>query len=296
MTEPTNPLFEDEKEFLERKKLEYERALRGDVTHLKDQSVVIGKVALAGAGVAGGIWLLSKAFGGKKKRKRRPAPGHDAAGHYDDWDDHADGQSDGPGFQEYYTDGLGNRRKSKFHAKSARASAQAFMDDEGFQDDFEDHAVRYDAPDPAADKYAAHSLPFVEDDPFQSVPYDDSRRMPASQEFPDDGMDYDSNPAAAPRRQGSSMVGEVLKTFLQSDTGKVLVAQAAAVVLALVTKKVTEAFPALAGGTTAKNADLAAGTAALAAPVASFYDETGTSFRPESAPATPDAPPANPPA
>jgi hypothetical protein len=29
MTEPTNPLFEDEKDFLERKKLEYERALRG---------------------------------------------------------------------------------------------------------------------------------------------------------------------------------------------------------------------------------------------------------------------------
>ncbi|RZK30842.1 MAG: hypothetical protein EOO57_17190, partial [Hymenobacter sp.] len=70
MTEPTNPLFEDEKDFLERKKLEYERALRGDVEEIKETTVQVGKVALVGAGVIGGIWLIAKAFGGKSKKKK----------------------------------------------------------------------------------------------------------------------------------------------------------------------------------------------------------------------------------
>ena len=42
MSELTNPLF-DEKEFLERKKLEYERALVADVEKLKVQSMQVGK-------------------------------------------------------------------------------------------------------------------------------------------------------------------------------------------------------------------------------------------------------------
>ena len=103
MTEPTNPLFDDEKEFLERKKLEYERALRGDVEVIKEQTIHVGKLALVGAGVASGIWLLAKAFGGgsskakhkhkkKHKGKYKPEPDsfEDYAGFdgYEDEDDH----------------------------------------------------------------------------------------------------------------------------------------------------------------------------------------------------------------
>jgi len=68
MSEPINPLFEEEKEFLERKKLEYERALRGDVAHIKDQTANVGKLALIGVGAATGLWLLVKAFRGRKHR------------------------------------------------------------------------------------------------------------------------------------------------------------------------------------------------------------------------------------
>ncbi|RZK17998.1 MAG: hypothetical protein EOO56_16970, partial [Hymenobacter sp.] len=83
MSEPVNPLFEEEKEFLERKKLEYERALRGDVDQIKEQGVQLGKVALVGAGIVGGVWLLSKAFGGKKKRHKTRFDDDD----YDDYDE-----------------------------------------------------------------------------------------------------------------------------------------------------------------------------------------------------------------
>ena len=82
-----------------------------------------------------------------------------------------------------------------------------------------------------------------EDDPFQDLPYDDSRRLPASHAFDE------AAPAASRVASRSSMVGAVLQSFLQSDTGKVLVAQVAAVALAMVTKKVSEYFPA------PKNAD-----------------------------------------
>jgi len=99
MTEPNNPLFEDEKEFLERKKLEYERALRGDVEEIKEQTIHVGKVALVGVGVVSGVWLLIKAFsGGKAKKKHKKHKrkhdfddyaGFDSyAGYEDDNDDH----------------------------------------------------------------------------------------------------------------------------------------------------------------------------------------------------------------
>ena len=71
MAELTNPLFEDQKEFLERQKLEYERALLGDVDHIKEKTQEIGKKALIGAGVVGGVWLLAKLFGGKKKELQK---------------------------------------------------------------------------------------------------------------------------------------------------------------------------------------------------------------------------------
>ena len=73
MSDLHNPLFEDEKEFLERQKLEYERALRGDVEEIKAKTLEVGKYAAIGAGVLGGIWLMSKAFGRNPQQKtKRP--------------------------------------------------------------------------------------------------------------------------------------------------------------------------------------------------------------------------------
>ena len=281
MAELQNPLFEDEKEFLERKKLEYERALRGDVEHIKDQSLAVGKVALAGAGVLGGLWLLSKAFGGKRKKPRRgprPANGPQAT----DWSPKHDEADDFDPNAEYYTDGMGKRHKTKHSHKDAQASAQAFMAADGpaAAPGGRFGAVREDAPDPAADKYAVHSLSFEEDDPFQSLPYDDSRRLPDYHPFDHDTGNFSDGHDLAGR---PNKVGAVLQAFLQSDTGKMLTAQAAAVVLALVTKKVSEFFPAPATAPTAKNADLAAASAV--APVAAGAPH------PAPAPASSDAAP-----
>ena len=113
MSELQNPIFDEEKEFLERKKLEYERALRGDVDHIKDQSVKVGKVALVGAGLAGSVWLITKAFGSKKHR-------HDADddhGHHDQDDRAPRGKRE----QE-------SKKSSAKKSKSAAASAMVFMD------------------------------------------------------------------------------------------------------------------------------------------------------------------------
>ncbi|WP_276498318.1 hypothetical protein [Pontibacter litorisediminis] len=71
MSELNNPLFDNEREFLERQKEEYKRALMGDVDQIKSQGQEIGKkVAIAG-GVLFAGWLLRRAFsgGGKKKDK-----------------------------------------------------------------------------------------------------------------------------------------------------------------------------------------------------------------------------------
>ncbi|OGX82246.1 hypothetical protein BEN47_18635 [Hymenobacter lapidarius] len=258
MSDLHNPLFDEEKEFLERKKLEYERALRGDVDHIKDQSKTVGKVALVGAGLAGGIWLISKAFGGKKRKRkfRNEFSQDDNEAGWDDFgaDDTNDFDADNGFGSEYYTAGNGKRYKSVTHSKSAAASAQVFMAQS--TDESDDDAALGIAPGKGAAQPTAASRPEHEpspfdtedfkDDPFQDLPFDDSRRLPASHAFDED----DDQPAAQVPRQPNMMAG-VLQSFLQSDTGKILVAQAAAVVLAMVTKKVSEFFPA------DKNADLA---------------------------------------
>lgn len=257
MSELQNPLFDDEKEFLERKKLEYERALRGDVDHIKEQSVVVGKVALVGAGLAGGIWLITKAFGSKKRKKKRAEQADDHEG-------------------EYYTAANGKRYNSAEPRKSAAASAQIFEDyheNQHESDDLGFGSVAYkqahaEPAEPAVTaKATAFAEPSFEADPFEDLPYDDSRRLPASLDF-DDEVHRDEMQATAARNSRTRMIGAVLQSFLQSDTGKVLVAQAGAVALALVTKKLGEFFPAT------KNSDLAAspGSAAAAngnSPVAS---------------------------
>ena len=261
MSDLQNPLFEEEKEFLERKKLEYERALRGDVDHIKDQSVKVGKVAAVGVGLAGGIWLIAKAFSGKKKKKHNPYveeetydfdhDGSGSHGYHNGFDTHEfdhDGEefdADDETGRGYYTAGNGKRYKSKFYRKSAADSARAFAehdaDGAASQPDFaaatshaENHAQL------AAAGLPEYSSGFdteeFEDDPFQDLPYDDSRRLPDTHAF-----EQEQSPATSNR---SHFVADVLKSFLKSDTGKVIVGQVAAVALALVSKKVSEFFPA----------------------------------------------------
>ncbi len=76
MSELHNPLFDDQREFLERQKEEYKNALLSDFTDLKDQSQKVGKYVLMAGGALAGIFLISKAIGGsreespRKKRKR----------------------------------------------------------------------------------------------------------------------------------------------------------------------------------------------------------------------------------
>ena len=285
MSELQNPIFDEEKEFLERKKLEYERALRGDVDHIKEQSATVGKVALVGAGLAGTVWLISKAFGGKKQRPDdKPRP---------------DGRPDGKGKGK-------EKGQPKDKRKSAAASAMVFMDH--FEDG--DHefgggvsrpqpgpqstplaaqpvgALSNAAPRPAgaasaprpaapapnaavkpAPANAAPAKPAGgDDDPFQDLPYDDSRRLPTSHAFDAAAPAAKGAPtpamAAAPRNSVARVVGSVLQQFLQSDTGKVLVAQTAALALAAVTKKAGEFFPA------DKNVDLADSSDVTKAPAA----------------------------
>jgi len=255
MSELTNPLFEEEKEFLERKKLEYERALRGDVEQIKDQSVLVGKVALVGVGLAGGIWLLTKAFGGKKPKKRRfEGPESADPGDFD--------RDDEP---EYFTAGNGKRYPSKKYHRTAKDSAEAFM-----AADTDDFGFGHSATPP----YEAEAGDV--EDPFQDLPYDDSRRLPSTHHFEDEPTDHYE--LLAERKP--SMAMSLLSGFLRSDAGKVIIAQAAAVAMALVTKKLNEFFPA------DKNADLA--TSPGYAPATG---EAAAGATP--APPTPDAIPSN---
>lgn len=77
MSELNNPLFEDQKEFLERQKEEYKNALLSDVTELKQQSQKVGKTLLIAGGALAGVWLVSAMFRGKKKSSKR-LKGHQA--------------------------------------------------------------------------------------------------------------------------------------------------------------------------------------------------------------------------
>ena len=77
MSELHNPLFESEKEFLERQRLEYKNALMGDVEHLKEKSEKVGTTLLVAGGLLAGAWLLSRMLSGgdsdkaKKKKKKK---------------------------------------------------------------------------------------------------------------------------------------------------------------------------------------------------------------------------------
>jgi len=286
MTEPTNPLFEDEKEFLERKKLEYERALRGDVEEIKETTVQVGKVALVGAGVIGGIWLLAKAFGGGKKKKakhKKHRPHFEDYAGFDSFDENDQELSDlatdfqspaysyddnqefdgdeavGDGF--YYDDrneatydaddnGLGDY--PDFPAHSASQHGESIDDASHLGEDYGD------------DESPAHS--FASSNSYQARPYDDSRRLPYSDSFADGELTEADEAAPAPKEKRSVIV-PALMSFAQSETGRVVVAQVAAVALALVTKAVQEFMPKHEEETS-KNADLAASSASVGVPPA----------------------------
>ncbi|TVT41298.1 hypothetical protein FNT36_07530 [Hymenobacter setariae] len=315
MAEPNNPLFEDEKEFLERKKLEYERALRGDVEEIKEQTIHAGKVALVGAGIAGGVWLLVKAFSGSKAKKKhkkhkRDSSFEDYAGFdgyegYDDDDhdqeldslatayhspeyayDHANRYAEEDGFYQegsradYFQDededseaddnGLSDYPDFPAHSSpqhgadaysedltdtdttyGSHADTGMYNSDSGVYHTDEDHGD-YDQ----EDTEPAHS--FASANSYQARPYDDSRRLPESNSFAEPGDEEKPaqptvDKAAEPKKPW--LIPAVM-AFAQSETGKVLVAQAAAMALAFVSSKVKDILPRnedKAG----KNADLA---------------------------------------
>lgn len=70
MSELTNPLFNNEREFLERQKEEYKNALMGDVDHIKSQGQEYGKkAAMAGGVLLAGYLLKRMISGGASKVK-----------------------------------------------------------------------------------------------------------------------------------------------------------------------------------------------------------------------------------
>lgn len=137
MSDLHNPLFEDEKEFLEQKKLEYERALRGDVEQIKEKTAQVGRFALTGAGVAGSVWLITRLLGHKKTKPRR----------FDDEFGPTAGPAEGKKGKKGPKDPNG--------PKSAAASAAVFQEALGF-----DEAEAGPRPGPAAH----------EPDPFEPQP------------------------------------------------------------------------------------------------------------------------------
>ena len=213
MAELTNPLFEEEKEFLERQKLEYERAILGDVEDIKKKTQRVGKYAAIGAGLVGGIWLISKVFGGRKKKHQE------------------------------LSSSSGRVRRALRRGTDADVSVG---DDLGFgasqspRDAHRNHSPGFhERAHIAPDVYHATANPATDsDDPFQPV-----------------GPHALTTTAPDEREENSSLVSSALRAFLQSDTGKVLVAQATAVLMAVVAKKLGEYLPMV------KNPDLATASA-----------------------------------
>ncbi|MDJ0366201.1 hypothetical protein QMK33_13665 [Hymenobacter sp. H14-R3] len=295
MTEPTNPLFEDEKDFLERKKLEYERALRGDVAELKETTVQAGKVAIIGAGVVGGIWLLAKAFSGGKSKKKKHKPkkhrpafedyaGFDGFDENDqEWTELAD-DFQAPDYA-YDPDNSGSAGDGFYF----EAPASEDDDDNGLGDypDFPAHSTAQHGNEDAdayhfGEDHGDSEGPegsFADTDSYQARPYDDSRRLPHSNSFAgaeaDEDEELTANTSAKAKSKRSTIL-PMLTAFAQSETGRVIVAQAAAVALALVTKAV-QGFMPKDEAETGKNADLAASSAPAGVQPATWPATSATS-------------------
>lgn len=114
MSDSTNPLFDSEKEFLERQKEEYKNALMGSVDEIKDRSTRIGKTVLIAGGVLAGAYFLTKMIRSnrgshenpyylsekKAQRLRRGQRRPDDYGSYDYADYAGSYEDDGPARQE----------------------------------------------------------------------------------------------------------------------------------------------------------------------------------------------------
>jgi len=219
MAELTNPLFEDQKEFLERQKLEYERALLGDVDHIKEKTQEVGKKVLIGAGIASGVWLISKLFRSKKSSK------------HDD--------------EEESTI---HRLKAKSRAKKNQHLHHHTEADTSLADDFgfgsaNSAAYRGYSPQPHERAHLAPDVYHTDLDPFPPLPYDDARRLPSSA--------FNKRSRPVPEDDSPSFLASTFHSFLESDTGKLLMAQVTAVLMAYVAKKVGDYMPVV------KNSDLA---------------------------------------
>ena len=279
MSEPTNPLFEEEKAFLERKKLEYERALRGDVAQLKDQTVQVGRVALVGTGLVGSLWLITKAFsGGKRRKKQRTDAEWPTDADYDSADynsqrfadfDFADDDDDSRHPNDYWREadpyfGSSAYEPSATHGtvyhsetddydtpSEAGERGDADADDNGLGDypDFPEHSAPHHGADAAADAEDFQSEAYGH--PESSLPFDDSRRLPESNGF----MAETGAKAAKPKRH----LGPMLVALAKSDVGKILLGQAASVAAALVTKSLKDKLSS-GEAETAKSSDLAGST------------------------------------
>ncbi|TGE20681.1 hypothetical protein E5K00_22090 [Hymenobacter aquaticus] len=221
MAELTNPLFDNEREFLERQKLEYERALQGDVDEIKEKTQTAGKYALIGAGLLGGIWLIRKALGGKK---------HSAFDEgLDEWDTHERIAA--------------SKKKLRHSGKHYSDVDTAVADDLGFGSA---HTHQADRGAPAAPHERAHLAPDVyhtdsDMDPFPPLPRARARRYPV--------QSYQE--PVKPSSEAANLMAGAFQSFMQSDTGKMLLAQVTAVLMAYVAKKVGEYLPVV------KNPDLA---------------------------------------
>lgn len=326
-----NPIFEDEREFLERKKQEYERALRGDVDHIKNQGAQVGKVALVGAGLAGSVWLISKIFGGKGKAKSKAKNKNKNHSEADSSAGHAQSQDRHDTYLDFDDDNFdlddeafsidrsaeGRRHDNQDHSdfaheeghdeyssgtSSARESAQAFMAhgddeheqqsadffnhddnlDEGFGNGFDHAAPHADLPAGRLDFGPAMHLHKQGAETSPARAYDDSRRLPKSTGFSAEqaekpaANDVETSwPATQPKTLFGQRAAEMAILFLGTNTGKAVAAQATAVVLAYVSKKMNDRLPV---STTGKNADLANAPATT-----SFYAATPPA--PDSSPA-----------
>lgn len=217
MSELHNPLFDDEREFLERQKLEYERALLGDVDQIKDQTARVGKYVAIGAALLGGFWLVSKVLS----------------------------RSDDDEDEDYRP-----RRKVKGKKGKRRPHLVAHSEDYEFGSGRTDAHPRahlappvYHATAPAADSdpFPAYDAPAPPPTPQSLAPMAASGRYGSSYRAPE--------PEAEPR---SSVLWQAAQLFAASDTGKMLIGQVSGVLIALITRKLSEVMDVN------KNSDLAA--------------------------------------
>ena len=255
MSEPTNPLFEEEKAFLERKKLEYERALRGDVAQLKEQTANVGRVAAVSAGLVGSIWLITKAFTSRKKggRSAKSADDYEAFDYrnqpFGDFDDDQQSASADhwPEADSYFGGGAAN------HGPVYHSDTESYDNPTLDDSDLDDNGLG-DYPD-----FAEHSSPQhgSDDDYFASeayghpestLPADDSRRLPHAEDF--------AAPASASAAEPKRQLGPMLVAFAKSGLGKVVLGQAASVAVSLITKAIKDRLPSDAPETP-KSSDLA---------------------------------------